>query len=35
MERVKDPQVPAWCRHWPRWQEETITFDWRDEINFE
>jgi tRNA-Thr(GGU) m(6)t(6)A37 methyltransferase TsaA len=35
MERVKDPQVPAWCRHWPRWQEETMTFDWRDEINFE
>lgn len=35
MERVKEPQVPAWCRHWPRWQEEAITFNWRDEINFE
>jgi tRNA-Thr(GGU) m(6)t(6)A37 methyltransferase TsaA len=35
MERVKDPQVPAWCRHWPRWQEETMAFDWQEEINFE
>jgi tRNA-Thr(GGU) m(6)t(6)A37 methyltransferase TsaA len=34
MERIKDPQVPAWCRHWPKWQEETMTFDWQDEINF-
>lgn len=34
MERVQDPGVPAWCRHWPAWQEETATFDWMDEINF-
>jgi tRNA-Thr(GGU) m(6)t(6)A37 methyltransferase TsaA len=35
MERVKDPQVPAWCRHWPAWQEETMNFSWQDEINRE
>jgi tRNA-Thr(GGU) m(6)t(6)A37 methyltransferase TsaA len=34
MERVKDPQVPTWCQHWPQWQEETTTFNWQDEINF-
>ncbi|MGD2207680.1 MAG: TrmO family methyltransferase [Anaerolineae bacterium] len=33
MERVKAPRVPAWCRHWPAWQEETTTFNWQDEIN--
>ena len=35
MERVKNPQVPAWCRHWPAWQEEVARFDWSDEIRFE
>lgn len=34
MERVRDPAVPDWCRHWPAWQDEVATFDWRDEINF-
>lgn len=35
MQRVRDPRVPAWCRHWPLWQEEAATFDWQDEINFD
>jgi tRNA-Thr(GGU) m(6)t(6)A37 methyltransferase TsaA len=35
MERVKEPQVPAWCRHWPKWQEEAMTFDWHTVINYE
>jgi tRNA (Thr-GGU) A37 N-methylase len=34
MERVQDLAVPGWCRHWPMWQEETMTFDWQAEINF-
>lgn len=34
MERIKDPRVPAWCQHWPAWQEEAVTFNWLDEINF-
>lgn len=34
MERVKDPLVPAWCRHWPAWQEDAATFNWSEEINF-
>jgi tRNA (Thr-GGU) A37 N-methylase len=34
MERVKDPAVPGWCRHWPSWQKEAATFNWSEEINF-
>lgn len=34
MERIRDLRVPAWCRHWPAWQEEAVTFNWPDEINF-
>jgi tRNA-Thr(GGU) m(6)t(6)A37 methyltransferase TsaA len=32
MERVKDCDVPAWCEHWPKWFEDSLTFNWRDEI---
>ncbi len=34
MERVKNCKVPNWCSHWPHWYEDTVTFDWKDEINF-
>lgn len=33
-ERVKDCVVPQWCNHWPKWDEETATFDWQNEFNF-
>lgn len=33
-ERVKECSVPAWCQHWPKWDEETETFDWQNEFNF-
>lgn len=33
MERVREVAVPAWCEHWPEWQEEAMIFNWRDEIN--
>jgi len=32
MERVRDCQVPDWCRHWPQWYEGQMIFDWRQEI---
>ena len=32
MQRVKRCQNPAWCQHWPRWYEDTMAFDWSDEI---
>ena len=32
MERVRDCVEPAWCQHWPKWQEDAASFDWRREI---
>jgi len=33
-ERVKDCQVPDWCNHWPKWYEDSATFNWGAEFNF-
>jgi len=33
-ERVRDCQVPEWCRHWPEWDEETAEFNWAGVFNF-
>jgi tRNA (Thr-GGU) A37 N-methylase len=33
-ERVKDCRVPEWCEHWPKWDEESATFNWQKEFNF-
>lgn len=33
-ERVKGCTVPGWCKHWPKWDEETADFDWANEFNF-
>lgn len=33
-ERVKNCTVPQWCEHWPKWHEESETFDWESEFNF-
>ena len=33
MERVKDCRVPEEFEHWPRWFEDTMNFNWQDEIN--
>jgi len=32
MERVKEYQVPQWCRHWPQWYEDAAFFDWAGEF---
>jgi tRNA-Thr(GGU) m(6)t(6)A37 methyltransferase TsaA len=32
MERVQACEVPFWCQDWPQWFEDTIDFNWRDEI---
>ena len=31
-DRVKDPSVPDWCRHWPQWLEDSASFDWEAEF---
>jgi len=33
-ERVRDCEVPAWCQHWPEWDEDAATFAWENEFNF-
>jgi tRNA-Thr(GGU) m(6)t(6)A37 methyltransferase TsaA len=35
MERVKDCRVPPCFEQWPWWFEDTMTFNWRNEINME
>lgn len=33
-DRVEDPQVPAWCDHWPKSFEESGSFNWEEEFTF-
>jgi tRNA (adenine37-N6)-methyltransferase len=33
-ERIKNCNVPQWCEHWPRWYEDSATFNWQNEFNF-
>jgi len=33
-ERIRDVAVPGWCSHWPKWDEDAMTFDWQAEFNF-
>ncbi len=34
LDRVSQPEVPAWCAHWPKDQESSEDFDWGSEFNF-
>lgn len=31
-DRIKTVSVPAWCAHWPKWYEDSATFDWPGEF---
>jgi tRNA (adenine37-N6)-methyltransferase len=31
-ERVRDVKVPEWCAHWPKWYEDSATFNWAAEF---
>ena len=31
-DRVRDLEVPDWCRHWPQWYEDSASFDWEAEF---
>ena len=33
-DRIRDAAVPGWCDHWPKWYEDSATFDWESEFNF-
>lgn len=32
VDRIKNVAVPAWCEHWPKWYEDSATFDWSKEF---
>lgn len=34
LDRVRDLNPPAWCKHWPKYLEESGHFDWSKEFNF-
>ena len=34
LDRVENPDVPAWCSHWPKCYEQSGDFDWESEMNF-
>ena len=34
VDRIDNPEVPDWCRHWPKSYEEGADFDWEAEFNF-
>ena len=33
-DRVEKPEVPDWCKHWPKNIEGSGDFDWESEFNF-
>ncbi len=33
-DRIENPKVPEWCKHWPLSYEESGAFDWENEFNF-
>ncbi len=34
LDRVENPAVPIWCRHWPKSLEQSAEFDWESQFNF-
>ena len=34
LDRVETPDVPEWCRHWPKSIETSGAFNWENEFNF-
>lgn len=33
-DRIKNVNVPEWCKHWPQWYEDSAHFDWESEFTF-
>lgn len=34
IDRVEQPDMPTWCKHWPDCYEKSGDFNWQDEFNF-
>ena len=28
VDRIREVEVPHWCRSWPEWYEDSMTLDW-------
>lgn len=35
VERIKQVSLPDWCDHWPKWYEDSASFDWEAEFTFQ
>ena len=34
IDRIREVRTPEWCDHWPKWYEDSASFDWESEFNF-
>lgn len=34
VDKVRDVEMPDWCKHWPNFLEESAEFEWSREFNF-
>jgi len=34
IDRIREVSTPEWCDHWPKWYEDSGSFDWESEFNF-
>ena len=32
IDRIREVAVPEWCNHWPKWYEDSASFDWAAEF---
>ncbi len=32
VDRIRDVHTPQWCSHWPKWYEDSASFDWASEF---
>lgn len=32
LDRIREVKVPKWCDHWPKYYEDSATFDWEAEF---
>lgn len=35
LDRIESPDTPGWCSHWPKSVEQSGSFDWENEFNFQ
>jgi tRNA (adenine37-N6)-methyltransferase len=33
-DKIKNVEAPDWCMHWPKWYEDSASFNWEAEFTF-